>query len=319
MPNIKKPAFTAPQTADLKKGLDRLEEYVNDVKKADGTVDMDELADKVGRSRTDHVKEGFEVLKDEYTRTTTRRVTDSCGGTRTRTSTSPAEELSSAEVSSVMDALIAAKSKVDAMDVNADGKIDRAEADDAPRRGLANKLASTGAKMSLEDYEVELESWRDAITLVRETVDQRVEFSGTIDSAADFHAESADGKEALRWGYRALIINSAYGDFDVEDAIYKIDDFLDEAESGFLRSLPTTSSVQTGRGHLSDTELKGFFVTDDLGAFAAQKKAEVLAKVGNFDEWLEGKDLPGHDQVDDPDADGGNAWNAYTSSSSSGC
>ena len=39
---INKPTFQAPQTADLKKTLDRLQQYVKDVQKSDGSIDMND-------------------------------------------------------------------------------------------------------------------------------------------------------------------------------------------------------------------------------------------------------------------------------------
>jgi hypothetical protein len=61
----------------------------------------------------------------------------------------------------------------------------------------------------------------------------------------------------------------------------------------------------------------GFFDTDDLKKLARQKKEAVLDKVGDWNDWVTGADLPGADQINDPDVAG--AVGNHTSSSSSGC
>jgi hypothetical protein len=308
MPSIKKPNFNAPRTQDLKKGLDKLEEYVKDVQNNDGTVDMDKLESKVKRSRTDHVKESFEVLKDEFSRTETRRVSSGCGGSRTRTVSVPAEELTAAETTSVMDALLRAKSRVDNLDANLDGTVDRDEAMDAPRRGLAAKLAKAGVETTVETYLEELGSWRDALADTAEKLEARAEFSEIIDDADEFHAKSKDGKEALKWAYREILVDMGATDWELQDTLYDLDDALDNAEAGFLRHAPAYRH-STGRGHLSDNELKGFFDTDDLKKLGDKKRDAVLNAVGDWDDWVAGADLPGADQVDDPDFSGGGTTN----------
>lgn len=301
MPNIKKPAYTPPTTADLKKGLDRLEEYVKDVQAPDGSVDMGELEDKVGRSRTDHVKAGLDVLKDEFSRSVT--VSGGCGGSVTRNQ--PAAELDAGEVSSVMDALLRAKSRVDDLDTNADGVVGRDETDDARMRGLSGKLARAGASLAVETYVNELGSWRDAILGVREEVEMRSEVNEVVNSAADYHAETDAGKAAILWAYRDVMTN-APATYDAWDTIYDLDDWLDTAEGGFLRNAPAFNHT-AGKGHLSDNELGGYFDTGDLSAFASDKQDTVSARVGDWDDWVEGKDLAGIDQVEDPDVDDGAA------------
>jgi hypothetical protein len=306
---IKKPTFQPPQTADLKKSLDRLSEYVKDVKNADGSVDMSDLEEKVARSRTDHVAEGLEAVKDEFTRTRTRTVSSGCGGgTTTREVEVPAEKLQASEVQSVIQALMAAKSKVDGLDNDGDGEIALDEMG-GHASSLSGKLARAGAHGARGEFEEAKTAWTNAVLEARDTVATREEFHETLEGCADFHAETKTGRDAIEWAYRELATRYPDDLYDIE-----VDSLLDDAEAKFLRAVPWDGTQDTSRGHLSDAEVMGFLGTDDLKGFIKDKQAEVKKAVGSWDDWVSGKDLAGHAGIDDPDID-----DPYSTPSSGGC
>ena len=63
-------------------------------------------------------------------------------------------------------------------------------------------------------------------------------------------------------------------------------------------------------------EVMAFLGTDDLKKFAADKEKAVKDSVGDWGDYLAGKDLDGHEHIDDPDA---GVQTSTMSSSGGGC
>ncbi|MBI4815875.1 MAG: hypothetical protein HY791_06445 [Deltaproteobacteria bacterium] len=294
--SIQKPAFPNPSTALTKATLDKLEGLVKEVRGADGGVDVQALSAKVATSSDEGLKSGFAAIKDAFTRSETVTYTSGCGGSTTRR-TEP-KSLSANEVMSVLSALVDARQKVDGLDSNHDGKLQGPEADKASElSGLSGGLAKGAVEAQLKSYRSELSKWRDALGQVASSVDDRKRINSDIASLAKHHAATPEGEQAILWAYRDVATLGQGLD------VWKLREALENAETSFLKYIPFFGRhAKTAEGHLSNSEVRSLLGCEDLGAFAATKKASTEARIHmSYDEYLSGKDLPGSTQLTDPD------------------
>jgi hypothetical protein len=298
MPPISnKPNFPNPQTSQIQQDLQRLSQEIERATDGQGEVDLAEVRDRLSGDKT--ATRALDVIQDEDTfqRTETRTVSAGCGGgTTTREVAVEPTTLKRTEVQSVLDALIAARSKVEVFDNDADGKIGKGEFDQIPDRpsSLAAKLATVFADGSVKTYRSEMQAWGDAIRDVRSDISSRNSYESNIVEVAKDHCESLTGAEAVAWAYRDILTTTGR-------AVWSdMDDALKNAETSWLRFLPFFGDE---RGHLNDKEVKKHLGTDDLREFIADKKAAIESRLGgSYEEvFLKGKDLEGHEHIDDPD------------------
>jgi hypothetical protein len=297
MTTITKPSFPNPSTQQVEGKLDRLKDAVQDARKADGTVDVGQLEDAANGDVA--LEKGVREIKDAYQRTETR-TSSGCSGSGTREVQVDPAKLEASEVQSVMSALMEAKSKVRGLDDNSDGRISKTEAKDADRlSGLSGELAEAALEGSLSSYYSEMSDWRDALNDTASSVRGRKRFDKQLGEAASHHAESVTGADAILWAYRDLSTRGRNAD------IWDVKGKLENAETSWLRFIPFFGrSVKTRQGHLSDSEVRRHLGCDDLGAFASDKRAAIEARLGGdfAATWLAGSDLPGSEQLDDPEA-----------------
>jgi hypothetical protein len=292
-----KPSFPNPSTSSLKTTLDQLGAAVDAATAADGSLDVAKLEAKLG-TLGEAGKKGLGAIRDTFKRTELREVTGACGGgTYTQKVQIPAKQLDAAEVKTLLQAIVAAKDGIEKLDANHDGVIAQLEAKAAKDlQGLGGELAASALAGSLTLYRKELSSWNSALSAVRESVTARKDFDRGLDRVAGHHAETKQGAEAILWAYRELATKGSAA------SVWHLDEKLEDAETSFLRFIPFFGrNVKKKAGHLSDGEIRKFLKTDDLPSFVSEKKASVTARVGDFDGWLAGKDLPGADQLSDPD------------------
>ncbi|MEE8409241.1 MAG: hypothetical protein V3T05_06530 [Myxococcota bacterium] len=300
MPTINKPTFPTPSVQDLKADLDKLDRAIQNAKNADGTVNVSALEAEVQASGDLGLKYGIETIKDVFHRTEVRDVSHGCGGRDMREIRVDPEKLESGEVVSLLQALVQAKSKVDAIDSNHDGSISKTEADHAGHPdGIAEDLADNMLDGALASFKAELHAWRQALTGIHESIKARKDVEGAITRRAGHHAQTAEGAEAITWAYRDMATRGTHVDR------WSIDDALENAETSFLRYIPLFGIARRAKhkeGHLSDSEVRRLFGTDDLSAFIADTKAAVEGRVGNYQtDYLTGKDIAGADGLRDPD------------------
>ncbi|MFH1809319.1 MAG: hypothetical protein ABIJ09_11280 [Pseudomonadota bacterium] len=299
MTSIRKPDMPAVVPRDLDKTLDRLGDAIKTARSADGSVDVEKLEHAVEATGDRALDRSLEAIKDSFARTEERSVPAGCsGGTSTRSVQVDPKKLDSGEVQNVMSALLAAKQEVRALDKNGDGRLDRKEAEASDRlQGLSGKLADAAVDGSLESFRTEMSAWNDALSKVSRDIDGRKNLDVNITRKASQHAATMTGAEAITWAYRDLASQPAGVD------IWDMDERLKNAETHFLRHIPLFSRLVTGDQHLSDREVGKLLGTDDLAGFAARKKAEIEARLGGEYQghYLAGKDLPGVEQLGDPD------------------
>lgn len=297
MPRIPdKPKFPNPRTSDMKESLDKLKGAFENATKADGKVDLNAVASHIGNDEV--AKEALDAIRgnDAFERMEERQYVG-CGGEPLmgKFAVEP-KELEGAEVQSVLSALLSAKMKMDKQDANQDGVINKNEADTAQPDTLAGEIADATVGTALEGYEKELFQWSGAINRLKKNIGRRQRFDELIRDAAQKHAETGDGCEALVWAYRSVAtMRSNFSPW------HEMNEELNNAETSFLRFVPFFDAHQPG--HLSDKEIKKHLGTSDLKAFVEETKASIASRVGGDYEghWLTGKDLEGHEQLGDPD------------------
>lgn len=307
MPTINKPAYPNPSATQLDHKLDRMADALRQAAEADGSVKIEKLEQKVAASGDQALSNQLDAIERSFQRTERSAVTSGCSGSTTREVQVKPKALDPAEVRSVFSALLDAKAKVNSLDSNGDGRIAHDEAGRANGLdGLAGKLASGAVAGTLAAYEQELRAWNSELSTVATSIDARQRTDDRMLEVASHHASTPQATDAILWAYRELLVSAALGKTDpwaTGDLSNRLDHALKEAETSFLRFLPFFSSAARGEGHLDDAEVKKFLATDDLTAFAADKKRSVENKVGGeyAFRFLGGKDLPGHDQLADPD------------------
>jgi hypothetical protein len=298
MPRINKPTFPQLTTADLEKKIDKLGDAIEQATAADGSVDVSKVEDAVSADPT--LRSAFEEVKDSFQRREMRTVSDGCGGgtTRREVDVDPAK-LDAGEVRSVMSALLEAKTRVSTeIDKDGDGKLTADETDYPDGgAGLAGEIAGDVASGAVAGWKSEMREWRETITDALESVETRQRTDSRIEEIAGEHAATDLGKEAIVWSYREVLASGRGVD------TWHLEDQLDGAERSFLRHLPLFGRAVRGEGHLNDDEVMRFLGTNDLRELIAEKKQAIEQAVGGdyLTHWLEGRDVAGIDQKDDPD------------------
>ncbi|TNE46496.1 MAG: hypothetical protein EP343_23095 [Deltaproteobacteria bacterium] len=298
-----KPKFPNVTTGDLQSKIDKLGDVVNEatVTGADGqaSVDMERLEHLVGEMGDVALADGVEVIKDKFTTyEPVERVDTACGGTYTYNRPIEPESLDPEQVKSVFSALIEAKSKV-SEHLGADGVLSPDEAKSARNldSDFAGELAEVMVDGSVKDYKTQLRDWRETISETFHDQKARERLDDRILDLSEFHAETDEGAEALIWAFRAKATDPD-GRFDLIDHR----DQLEDAETSWLRFIPFVGrDVGRKKDHLSDREIRKYLDTDNLSGFIEEMKAVVEGQVGDYEAYLDGKDLPEIEQLNDPD------------------
>jgi hypothetical protein len=309
MPRIpNKPDFPNPATAELKQTLEKVKKAVEEATDANGEVSLDEVETKLAGDAA--AGAAFDAVRehDGFERTETRTRNVGCGGgTETYEARVGPDKLEGAEVQSVLSALLSARGAIDAKDVNADGRIDKGEAATDGADNLAGEIADAVVELTVDEFESQMDDWAGALRDVRRDIDSRGRYENRIQDVCGNHAETELGRQALAWSFREVFAEGGHLSWD--DMHTK----LKNAETHFLRFLPLFGSPR--RNHLSEKEVKGLLGTSDLQGFIDGKREAIKDMLGGTweEHWLEGKDLEGADQLDDPDLQGRSAF------ASSGC
>ena len=293
MTTIKKPSFQVkPQT--IERGIEEFSKDIKDVQTNKGSLSMNKLSNEVhGRVESN----SLDAVRDEFTQPVHHRG-DAC--TAAYTSTEEPSRLSNKKVETVFDALLKAKSKVGKLDTNKDGIIDMDEAQKASRRGFSGRILKAVMQGEISKYQSEMRQWIYSLGDVSRTIETRGDDEADIKTQASFHAKTDLGAEALAWAFRDLKTSTGDGlrNLDVDGVL-----MLAESTPVPLHDLVYgDNNDRTGQGHLDDGEIMGMLQTNDLQAYIATAKAKVEDQTGGyFTAYLEGADLPGAEQLIDPD------------------
>lgn len=321
---IQKPAFPNPSTSSVQKRLDGLGKAIEKVVEPDGSLEVAKLAKEVQESKDPLAARALRPIEDAFLRERTAPVLNSCGAIisgQTHVISARPEKLDSSEVKSVMQALLAAKAKVGALDTNKDGVLSKHEMSAAAVGGLANALAKAALDDSVSTFRMELSRWNQAVTeKVAAPVELRQSLEESFKAIAEYHAATPQGAEAIMWAYResfsALqgpaasgLVARVDGTHELEQnsatslrAKWDMSEALKNAETSLLRFVPFLKEGATGKGHLSDAEVRAFVKADDLAQFSASRSAAFEKKLGvDYQGWLAGKDLDGFEHLADPD------------------
>jgi hypothetical protein len=284
----------APEISEIRADLDRLKTMISQGTAGDGSVDVEALESRIHATNDPELQAQFEDIKEAFQTQEQRTYTSGCSGTETRTVNVDPKILDRNEVQTVLAALSAARSDAAALDTDGDGHLTPQEVNTSPGEGaLHHELLDA----SMTGYENELRSWARALSGVKSSIHHRGYVDDEITRAAGFHAKTPQGQAALTAAYRDLI-TSGHPLPDLDDAMW-------DAEKNFftrlIKHLPLFGGVK--EGHLKDKEIQEFLGTDDLRAFTKERYAEIEARTGGpyKTHFLEGKDLEGSDQLNDPD------------------
>lgn len=298
MPTIK-PQFPTITTAQLGKAIDHIEKELKNASAsgASAGVDLAKLADQAAENGDHALRETLHVIRDSFQRM--EPYTSSCSGSvTTGMRPVPAKLITADELTTVLGALAMAKQRVE-QHLGGDHQLSPEEAKKARELNdsLAAKVARSVIEAALDPYEHAVLKWRTVLSETAYAIEAREQIDKEISSTARWHARSNDGAEALTWAMRAAAVNPATK-FD----LVKAEEELRGAETSWLTVLPFVGArARRSEGHLDDEEIAKHLGTDDLAAFITQKKAAVAGSVGSYKDYLEGKDLPGHSQLADPD------------------
>jgi len=304
MTSVRKPEGPAVSTQKLNEGFDKIREAMEEIQTSRGSVNVAKLEKKIGELNEAGAYKALELIKDEYSTQVSRWVSD-CGGRRRVSDLEEPKTLKKEEVQSIFNALIDAKSKVSKLDKNKDGAISEAEEGSGRRlRGFTGELVKAAISGNRQRYSSAMNRWRSSLADTARTMDERVERDDEIKKVASFHAKTRVGGDALTWAFRDLA-TGAHG----RDAVWRMDDLLNGAETG--DGAPLLARYRPGdmdakhrdAGHLDNDEIKYLLGTDDLRGYIQETRAAIEDRVGGsyHRHYLKGKDLPGHDQIDDPD------------------
>jgi len=302
--SVTKPAFSLP-VADLSAKLDTVQSVVDKVKAADGSVSIKALYDAAEQSGDPALAQAVDAIfyNDAFVIHRTTPSVGGCGGSGT--TTSRPSTLDAAQVQTVRQALLDAKTALARADavVHKDGKLSYAEARAVIRTGgLPAKLAASTIAAPA-GYLVEYNAWADAVAQLYTTHEARVAFDAALVRAAEKHAATTPGAQAILWSYRQIASLGKAASMD------EVEQTLQGAETSWLAKVPVFGRLErTRKGHLSDREISQLLGAKDLLAYVDEQKVKIKQNLGGGDyleDFLAGKDLVGLEQVQDPDYQAG--------------
>lgn len=300
MPDIKKPAFPAIPAAALTSKIDDVRNAVANAttQGPDGrkTVDVAKLEAVANGSQDPALRRALSAIVDSFTTyRESNRVSGACGGPIRERVVPPS--LSEAQLTEVSRALDQAKNKLK-LQTGADGVLQEVESKDVRfGTGLAADIGEAVMEGARAPWEDSLRTWANKVAETAYKVSARQDVDGGIERLADRHGQTAAGKDAIRWAFRAMAASPGEL-FRYADAEKK----LQKAETSWLTRVPFFGNgVENAAGHLSDTEVKKMLGTSDLEAFVKIKKGEIEQRFpGGWDAFVAGKDLPNYADVNDP-------------------
>lgn len=290
MADVKKPSIPTITTELLNSKLDQVTNALRKATAADKSVDVKLLKALAQQTGNATVERAVKTIVQGFL-TTDYLVPGDCG--TSRVSVEPTK-LTTAQVREVMMAMAEAQKRL-AEHLGDDQRLSWGEALNVGMGlGLAANIGRAVIEAEIEPALPQLGDWKLQVKRSAYQLVARLKASEQIEHLATHHAETPLGQEAIRWAYRALATSA--GQFDVTAA----DNALAGAEGWWVRLIQLRGEASVG--HLSDEKLKRFFDTDDLARFVEQKKAEVQAQVGSYeDNYLKGTDIPGAEHLNDPD------------------
>jgi hypothetical protein len=324
MPALIKPSFPNPDVATLHKRLDSLGAALQRAQAADGSVDVKSLEAAVDATQDPALKAELAAVRDAFQRRGERQVPGCGGGTTRQTVFVLPTKLEGAEVTGVLAALLEAKTRLQAFDSDGSGQVERGEKEavdrirwSAPVTDLPHRLARAALYGELVPYAEQMKQWNVEVNKVYALVGPRQGLEMNIQGQVQRHVQSPAGREAVAWAFRLLVIeNWAQHEKDpsarkltATDVWRDMDRGLAAAESSMLRFLGIFGLDPVENGpHLDDREVKRFLkdelhcAVSDLASFSRTARASVEAKLGmTYQEWHDGKDVPGHEQLKDKD------------------
>jgi len=322
---ITKPTYPGVSTAQLKEGFSKLKETMEQVQQRNGKVDMKALKREVDALDDPTVKAAYETIKDEYTTETRRRVSSGCGSSYRTTRTAP-KQLKGDQVQSVFNALVQAKSKTTRLDKDKNAVIDAAEADKVPNlRGFSGQMVRAAINGNLTDYKAAMEDWDAHLSDVADLTYERQSAASDINELSDYHCKFKNGANAVKWALRDVATREDHQDVGHYDTISSL---LTNAERGPQTKNPLLvyfgddwdRDALLEEGHLDNKEVRDLLNVRDLEGFAGKMEAAVEKRLGmSYDDWVEGEDLVGREDLDDISSGGGCGSSSSVSSSSDGC
>lgn len=288
---ISKPRFADLDVQSLQRKMDELSSLVQANTGADGTVDVAKLEETVDAAADPLLTSAFERVKHDYRRQVGERLSSGSSPVRVPVMAEPTK-LDAGEVQSVMGALLSAKSRLASLDQDGDGKLARAEVEQAPRdRALAGKLARATVIESASEFYDELDTWLHATLSDHEEARTRTYLHDRVARTVEKRVKTPEAQEAARLHFAALLVAGKQRD------VVDVKDVLKDAETSFFTRL--TGSL--GK-HLDDDEVRALVGCDDLVGFAADTLAAIQQDLGiSLADWLAGDDLTHLDGADDPE------------------
>ena len=287
MPPIKpRPTFEAPSVKQLQSKLNDLQKIIKSSQAADGSLDLKAVERKAG--------------SDPLFQLALKTVTDSFDRHNKPTFLDPSQ------TQTALSALLHAQTRLAAFDTNDDGKVNWDEGSgQILKPGLDNQIAGRMVGSIIREHWDVIGEWRGEVVSARHTIRDRGEVEEVLAKSAGFHAATQDGKAAVSWFLRDLVTQpggvknlpiregGSEGDPPLS---YRISHNLEKAESHPLVGKLFIGWLGTGKGHLTDDELRGFLKATDLKQFVADTQAAIKARVGGdyATHFLTGGDLPGN-------------------------
>ncbi|GIW71053.1 MAG: hypothetical protein KatS3mg102_0595 [Planctomycetota bacterium] len=290
-----------PELREVQGDLERLQGLIAQARAADGGLDLKALQRLVFATQDADLVAAFRRLEDFFRRRRESTYTSGCGGVRYASGCAandedePGLQLSSDEVQLVLRDLERARAAAPALDANRDGRLSDLEA----RQGAPAGLAGEFVLAATTSYQNELDAWRDVLGRAQAAIGVRRALDRSIVEAALHHAATPQGQDAIIAAYRDLVTRG--GSLSLPQAGRELEQAERNPLVRLIRRLPVFRRHTAG--HLSDAEVRRLLGTDDLVRFAAERNAAIEARLGGRyeEQWLQGRDMPGWDQLRDPD------------------
>jgi hypothetical protein len=302
-----KPTFPKITSTDVQKSLDGVASTIASATTVgpDGKkqVDVSKLEADAKATGEPVIEDAVAALVNRFSTTVAEEVDGACGRTTVQRKVKP-KVLDESKLKQLAQALSDAVDRA-SDHLGSDQKLSKEEAGAAHTLDNDGSLAGTFARVaiegSVEPYKEALEKWRMTLAQTAYKVDARKELSAHIDSTAAWHAAGILGQEAIRWAFRAAV---THPDPLERKSLFDLGKGLEGAERSWLAALPLfgiSNRAKTAKGHLDDEELRKHFKAEDLTQLINKKKDEVESRVGHWDDYIAGKDLPDHAELKDPD------------------